>query len=178
MSPVLETLFRRLAVAATALLACAALLTTAILIFPSVRMAVVGSGDGARALLPGQVMKLPGVLDGSRAMTVVLFARSTCGACQMSKPVIQATFNRLRSNQEVDILLVSPDPTAKEEQDYAAEFGLAGKLHGLPDGSSEITRVPTLVALDQRGMILFVKEGLVAQADVDAMEAVLARRRS
>jgi peroxiredoxin len=89
-------------------------------------------------------------------LSLVLFARSTCAACQRSADFHQqivATGKALG----VPTVLVTPSEDAAAEVAYAAGLGIAAtQVHTVPAGSIKLRAVPALMVVDDSGRIRHV----------------------
>ena len=131
--------------------------TSALLVSPTLRGWVgVGPGAAPPDYVVGDRIDVASALYQSAPVTVVVFARSTCPACQKS-----ADFHRQVSTTAgaigVPVRLVTPSPELAAEQAYASGLGIASeRVHVVSSGSIRLRAVPALMVVDSAGTIQHV----------------------
>jgi thioredoxin-related protein len=107
----------------------------------------------------GQRIDTPDIYSGSR-FTIILFARSSCGACQAAKPQLRAIANLASTYLGVQMIVVPASDWSPEEGAYIHDLGLREEaVRHLSVSELKVRMVPTLVVVDQRGRIQLVQEG-------------------
>jgi len=106
----------------------------------------------------GQVIDVPADWYHSSPYTVVLFARSSCGACQNAQPFFKQLVGGLKGRATVVLA------GGEEERDADAQFGRAIGLKDpairVAPAGLKVRATPTLVLINQRGEILGAWEGV------------------
>jgi len=172
-----ESLVRRFAVGVA--LASAMLVTaTAIAVArPAIRARL---GFTAAAYAAAQHVDLPSDVYDSSPYTLILFARSTCPACQRSSLLFKQLVAEANT-VGVASRLVSGVPVAAEEMAYARGLGLTQEeVVGVDLQKLRVRLVPTIVLVDRRGEIHYAWEGAVPvgqQADLLRRMTSLSRAR-
>lgn len=152
-----DVLVRRFS--ATVVVVCVAALaaTVALVLSPSLReWTGVGPRPAPPAYAVGDRVDVDAGAYTSSPLSLILFARSTCAACQRSsdfhKQVVAA--GRARG---VRAALVTPSDDASAEQAYAANLGIgAAQVYHAAPGSIKLRAVPALMVVDAAGVIRHV----------------------
>lgn len=146
--------------------------TMALLVSPSLRARVgVGPASEPPAYAVGDHVDIDPAAYGSSPLSLILFARSTCPACQRSsdfhKQIIAAG-----KTHGVPAVLVTPSTDANAERLYAEGLGIATSqvFQALP-GSIKLRSVPALMLVDTSGLIQHVWFGA---PDADTQTTILA----
>jgi len=112
----------------------------------------------AAAYRTGQTIDVPADWYRASPYTIVLFARSSCGACQQAQPFFRQMIGNLKGRAAV----VLAGSAAEHDDDLAF-----GQLLGLKDAAIHVApaglrvrAAPTLVLVNQRGEVLGAWEGI------------------
>jgi hypothetical protein len=123
-----------------------------------------GGAIGARAKAPepayraGLTIDTPTEWYVHSSRTLVIIARSECGACQQARPFLSQLVGDVADRAAV--VLVSPGADPVMEARFGAEIGLdAASVKQVPPAGLRATRVPTIVLVDRTGRILAAWEG-------------------
>jgi hypothetical protein len=120
-------------------------------------------GFGRPAAYPaGSQIDVPGGLYNRSPLTLVLFIRSSCIACQNAKPMF-ATIKSDFDKAAVPTTLVTNGQHADEEAAYARELGVdPSRLVALDYSGTKLklSVVPTLALVNQRGDVVYSVEGI------------------
>ena len=155
--------------------------TTALVVSPALRQWI-GVGPGAQppAYAVGDLVDINVEAYQASPVSLVLFARSTCPACQRS-----ADFHKqvvaVGKTHGIPSVLMTPAEDAGQERVYAEGLGIAAtRVHMVPTGSIKLRSVPALMVVDRAGLIRHVWFGApdaAAQADILAAVTALADAR-
>lgn len=144
--------------------------TVAVVLSPSLRQTF---GLGPAPVVPayeigGRVDVDPAIYQTADS-TLILFARSTCTACQEG----QTFFARALAAGHASgrgTAMVAPVPELAAEAGFGAALGLApNQIHGTAPGSIKLRAVPALMVVDRSGTIVHAWFGLpdeVTQDDI------------
>ena len=155
-----DAVLRRVATVVT--LACAALvaLTVLLLFRPTLRATFGFETAAGPAYRVGDRVDVPPDLYDSSAATVLIFARSTCGACQRATTELAAVVARLRTIASVRITLVAAANRADDELAFARAIGLNGdERTTIAVTGLRLRVVPTVLVVDRAGVIRYSSEG-------------------
>lgn len=167
-----DAFVRRLStlVVGVCLLALAA--TLALVVSPSLRERVgVGPAAEPPPYAAGDRVDIDASVYSSSPLSLILFARSTCAACQRSsdfhKQVVAAG-----KTHGVPTVLVTPSTDADAERVYAEGLGIgSAQVYQAPPGSIRLRAVPALMVVDSSGLIRHVWFGA---SDAAAQPTILA----
>jgi hypothetical protein len=123
------------------------------------------SRKGPPAYSIGDSLDLPPDTYNASPFTVVVFSRSTCDACQQSKPFHKTLVALTTTNANTRLVLSTP-LNAREEAAYAGELGLepSAVRPWLAGKKPRVHVVPTVVLVNARGDILGSWESLASDA--------------
>jgi hypothetical protein len=108
---------------------------------------------------------------GSAGITAIVFARSSCPACQASRTAFAQVSEMLRQRPGSRMLMVAVGGTFESELAFARDIGIArSEVIVWPVERTRLTVVPTLVVIDADATILFVHEG--AQTDNAGLDKI------
>src|SRR5262249_28025702 len=108
---------------------------------------------------------LPERLYRSSPLTLFVFVRSSCAACQSAKPIFASIAPRLRQ-ASADVVIVTSGAHADDEGTYARDVGVdAAHLVRLDITTLKVKLVPTAVLVDRSGRVLFTVEGVPSASD-------------
>jgi hypothetical protein len=147
--------------------------TAALVVSPSLREFVgVGPQVEPPAYRVGDRVDVASSLYASSPRTLLLFARSSCAACQRSEPFHQAAIAAAQQ-AHMAVALLTPTTDLEAEATYAARLGLTrDQVHHITPGSIRLRTVPTLMLVDSDGRIHDVWFDV---ADAATETAILAR---
>ena len=146
--------------------------TAALVVSPSLRQRLgVGPGAEPPAYAQGDVVDIEATTYRDSPLSLVLFARSNCAACQRS-----ADFHRqlVATGKALGIptRLITPLEDTAVEEAYAAGLGIAPtNVHLARADSIKLRAVPALMVVDSSGQIRHVWFGM---PDAEAQAAILA----
>ena len=121
------------------------------------RLGIVGGGQRYRV---GGSIDLPPALYSARNRTLFFFSRYDCPACVAAKPALGALADEIGQLSDVTVLLVS-DRNRGDESKFAGEIGVKSEnVVTLTTDTLLGQRVPAVVLVDRRGVVLFYREGL------------------
>jgi hypothetical protein len=171
----LEDIAGRAAVAVSALCAAAVLLTAGVLFTPALRERI-GLAPAA-AYAAGAMIDVPRSVYAGSAHTVVLFARYDCRACQRATPYLAAVVAGAGRAPGTRIVMVARPGHRDAEIAYARQIGLhESSLMFVDVKGLRLRTVPTVVLVDQRGVVQYAFEGLPPpQAQGTVLKSVLER---
>jgi thiol-disulfide isomerase/thioredoxin len=151
------------------LLAVAAL-TIGLVLYPSMAGAVASPAPPPAAYQVGATIDTPADWHQGSAFTLVLFAQSSCGACQRAQPFLKQVVEEF--GDRAPLVLVSPGPDRAAEVRFGESLGLNdGMIHAAPAGiRARVT--PTLVLVDRSGTVLHVWEGVPPDRQQNILESV------
>lgn len=116
----------------------------------------------------GQQLDLDAAVFAASPRTVFFFSRSSCRACQASKPVMEAIVRDVSHRAGVRVVLVTgaTRTDVQAERTFALEIGLdQSQLLQIELGTLRLRNVPAVVLTDATGSILMVREGLLTEND-------------
>jgi hypothetical protein len=126
--------------------------------------------DSAVAYAAGDRIDLDPKTYASTRRTVFLFSRSSCRACQASKPTMAAIVSDLSKAPDVNVILVVQQFPPAEETSFAREVGIGtSRILGVDLRTLRLSSVPTVVVTDSSGTILFAGEGVLTNSDRSAI---------
>lgn len=159
MEPKTDRWLRRVALAVSLTLVASVTATAVVVMWPRVTRAMgMTPPPPEPAYRAGQTIDTPLEWAQTAEVTLVLFAQSSCGACQKAKPFLKDLFAELKDRAAV--LLASHGPDRTVEEKYRAELGLdAAAFRVTPEGL-RVRATPTLVLVDRSGKILEAWEGV------------------
>jgi len=153
---------------------------TVTLLLVIVLAATVGRVAGRRALeslgwlapstssyVVGDTLDLPPEVYRATPFTLVLFARSTCAACEAAAPFFQSIATEVAARSNARMVLSSPvDGPNASEIAYAHALGLEDRAVTPWRGvKPRVRNVPTLVMVNDAGVVLAAWQGAPAAAD-------------
>jgi len=146
--------------------------TTALVVSPSLRQRVgVGPGAEPLAYAQGDVVDIEAAAYRGSPLSLVLFARSNCGACQRSADFHKQIVSTGKA-LGIPTVLITPLEDIATEEAYAAGLGIAAtNVHLARAGSIKLRAVPALMVVDSSGQIRHVWFGT---PDAEAQTTILA----
>jgi thioredoxin-related protein len=112
----------------------------------------------APAYRTGQTIDVPADWYQASPHTLVLFARSSCSACQEAQPFLKGLVAGLGGHAAV--VLASTGQEREEELRYGRAIGIEDALNKIAPAGLKVQATPTLVLINQRGEILGAWEGV------------------
>lgn len=108
----------------------------------------------------GDRIDLPETIHESSPLTLLLFTRAGCGACQAAKSAFARLVVGLRDRPSVRTLMIVREGSEPEEREYLRAIGLdENRLVGVDFRNLRLRRVPTMVLVDRRGEVRYSLEG-------------------
>jgi hypothetical protein len=131
------------------------------------------NGERPPSVAVGTTLSVPGFDWRANGTTVVLALSTNCHFCSESAPFYRRLAEEL-SRRRVHLTAVLPQ-NADESSDYLRALQLAfGDVRQIPLRTLQIRGTPTLLLVDERGVVRNVWEGkLTAEREQQVLEAVL-----
>lgn len=167
-----DAFVRRLSTTVVAVCVLALTGTIALVVSPSLRARVgVGPASEPPPYAAGDQVDIDPAAYGSSPLTLVLFARSTCSACQRSAGFHKQVIDAGRTHG-IPTVLATPSTDADAERVYAEGLGITAAhiFQALP-GSIKLRAVPALMIVERSGVIRHVWFGA---PDTDTQATILA----
>src|SRR5262249_14961177 len=121
----------------------------------------------------GETIDLPLTSLSGAGRTVVLFGRSTCGACTRTEPFYKDLLAHAAEGG-AGVIVVVPAPKGAGDVEYAR--GVAGERFRLQEANLQklaVRVLPTLLVVDAKGLVQYVREGPPTQLEqADMLQAV------
>jgi hypothetical protein len=115
----------------------------------------------------GQRVDVPAGLYDAAPLTLLLFTRSSCPACERAKPAFAELTAALRDRAAVRVTMVVDEGQQAGEREYLRDVGLAEDRLAVVDFRTlRLRRVPTTVLVDRDGRVLHTQEGEPSAQDV------------
>lgn len=146
--------------------------TMALVVSPSLRTSVgVGPAAEPPPYAAGDRVDIETAAFASSPISLILFARSTCPACQRSSDFYRQVVAEGKT-RGVPAVLVTPSNDAEAERVYADSLGIAGtQVYQALPGSIKLRAVPALMVVEASGLIRHVWFGA---PDAATQSAILA----
>lgn len=123
----------------------------------------------------GDRIDLPATIYGASPLTLLIFSRAGCGACQTAKSALTSLIARLQEQASVGTVMLVRDGSESAEREYLREIGLDdSRLVTVNFASLRVARVPTLVLVDRRGEVRYTLEGVPTAGEQDALIRIAA----
>jgi hypothetical protein len=175
MNPSIDRVFGGAALGVSVALALVLVVTLAAVAWPRV-----AGGTGATSATPPEpAYRAGGTIDTPRewhagsARTLVVIARSDCGACQQARPYLAELVAEAQARGGV--VLASPGLDRQAEVAFGREIGLPEEaVKAIPPAGLRATVVPTLVLVDRQGRILGAWEGVPPARQPEIRKAIRA----
>jgi len=159
---------RRVKRFATATTAFCGLLVATTLAYPFVR-ARIGWAAAPTGYAVGDTIDLPAAAFRGAPHTLVVFVRASCAVCQQMTPLLTTILSRVSEHPSMRVLLVTPATDGDAEHAFADEIGIAREQRVALDLTLlRVTRVPTVVVVNERGKIEYVHIGKPSSAEREA----------
>lgn len=164
-----EALLRHVATASVATLVVAVVATSIVVLVPSVRDFLLVTEE-TPAYVVGEAIDLPADAFRAAPRTLLLFARSTCAACQQAQPFFLDAIGVSSAQPGLAVALVTTGRNKDDELIYGRTLGLVdAQIHFIAASDLRLKRVPSVAIVDQSGVVRFFREtltGLDVQRDV------------
>ena len=149
-------------------------LTLAILVSPGLRSLVGAERRESLAYSPGDIVDLPRETFESRALTVVYFATTTCGACLRAKGALLELSHAIdRLPEDIAVVFVAPASDREAGEGLGVAVGVDPNRHFFLDlAKLRLKKVPTILLVDQSGHVLHAQEHA---PDSSTQSAIVAR---
>lgn len=172
MKQTLDRIFGSAALSVSVALTLVLTVTIGALAWPRVTNAIgVKAKPPEAAYRPGRTIDTPSEWYSQSARTLVIIARSECGACQQARPFFKQLIGDV--GERTVVVLVSPGADRAAETQFGLDIGLGeASVKGVPNGGLRAARVPTIVVVDQGGKILAAWEGVPSAAQADIRQAI------
>jgi len=155
-----DRLLRRAATAVT--IGCVMVVAGSALVMavPALRDRWGQSPPGNAGYRVGERIDLPATTHESFPLTLLLFTRTGCGACQAAKPALASLVAGLRDRPSIRTLMIVREGSEPEEREYIRAIGLdEDRLVGVDFRNLRLRRVPTMVLVDRDGKVRYSLEG-------------------
>jgi peroxiredoxin len=152
-----DAFVRRLSTAVVVVCLLALAGTVALVVSPSLRArAGVGPASEAPPYAEGDRVDIDAAAYSTSPLSLILFARSTCPACQRSSDFYRQVIAAGQAHK-VPAVLVTPSTDTDAERVYAEGLGIpAAKVYQALPGSIKLRAVPALMVVDSSGLIRHV----------------------
>ena len=167
-----DRLLNRVAIVAVGVCLAALFTTATVLAVTYWRAGAAGSLGAAPSYAAGEKIDVPGMSGRQAEHTLLIFARSTCAACQAAKSTLAEIVAAVGTADSVDVAMVtsSSAPSPEAELQYASEIGIANSQVILMDTALlRLKKVPAVALIDSRGTVLTFKEGALDIAPDDIL---------
>lgn len=153
---------------------CISLAITAIAIaYPAVKARLGYASPPVAAYQIGTRVDLPSRIFDTAERTLIVFARSTCPACDHSRPALSAATKCFSQPRTSDVALITTAPRAERELSFARDIGIPDtRVFALNVAALRLERVPTVIVVDRAGRIVFQYEGELGEGHVASLSAV------
>jgi hypothetical protein len=155
-----DLLLRRAATAVT--IGCVMVVAGSALVMavPALRDRWGQSPPGNAGYRVGERIDLPATIHQSFPLTLLLFTRAGCGACQAATPAFASLVAGLRDRPSIRTLMIVREGSEPEEREYLRAIGLdEDRLVGVDFRNLRLRRVPTIVLVDRDGKVRYSLEG-------------------
>jgi hypothetical protein len=123
----------------------------------------------------GDRIDLPATIYGASPLTLLIFSRAGCGACQTAKSALTRLLARLQEQPAVGALMLVREGSESAEREYLREIGLDDRrLIAVNFAALRVGRVPTLVLVNRRGEVQYSLEGIPTAIEQEALIRVAA----
>jgi hypothetical protein len=110
----------------------------------------------------------------STGKTILVFSRSGCSACELSRPTLSHIIDDFGRRSDVHIVLATPSAFAEDEVGFARDLHLDVTQHVAIDFSRlRLTHVPTLLVVNDDGVVVFCREGVLTEDDRGRLQQLL-----
>jgi thiol-disulfide isomerase/thioredoxin len=146
--------------------------TAAAVAFPSVGARLGFASTRPTSYTVGERVDVPASVYESSRVTLLIFARSTCSACQSAKPAFAAIAMQVDAIPEAGVRVVTSSSGGRDERAYARDLGLTDtQFVTISFDGLRLKVVPTVILVDQRGVVRFTSEGVPSAAQRDELLA-------
>lgn len=136
-----------------------------------------GHGKAADAYKIGERVDLPPAQIVPAKFTVIVFARSTCGACQASKPTLAKVVDLAKDRPHVAVELLAVAGLAQSELLLADTLGIPRTNVRAYDKieSIKLKVVPTVMVVNEAGTILYAYQGAPPLEELPKIATILGK---
>jgi len=165
-----DRLISRTAIFANAALVLALAVTAVVVAWPRVAkvIGVKGTATASAAYRNGDQVDVPKDWYQSSNYTLVLFARSSCRACQAAHPFLQKLVAALKGKSAV--AMASTELERDDDLRYGRSLGIDDAVNRVTPGGLRVRATPTLVLVSRDGKILGAWEGVGPPEKQSAIE--------
>jgi len=159
MTPRTDRLVKELSLAASVALTAALVVSALVVAWPRVTHALgIKPKPPAAAYSAGDRVDVPADWYRSSPRTLVLFARASCGACEKAQPFLKDLATRVSGKSA--FVVAGGVETKEEDAAFARSLGAAESSIKTTPSGARVRATPTLVLVDDRGIILEAWEGV------------------
>lgn len=164
---------RRLSAVAAIGLCLALVITLVWLLWPPARDYLTSTAPTSGYTV-GQTVDLPPSIYKEGRMTVIIFGRSSCIACESSRPVLTHLVASVQALPEVRVRLLTPIEPTSGDLLFAKQIGLtADAVSGILPSSVRVLLIPTVLTATPDGVIRFAASGPFTSDNEVALRQVL-----
>jgi hypothetical protein len=126
---------------------------------------LIGRGPASGPVIGSRGVDM-GVLGAGAPFTAVIFARFDCAGCQLARPFLTAVVEETRKHAGVRAVMATGRPVSPDEIAFASGLGIppVDVIH-VPAGASSISLVPTVVVVDDEGLVVSARVEHVTKGD-------------
>ena len=136
------------------------LTTAAAVASPRLREFLGFTRESAAPYRVGDTVDVPANMYEGASHTLIVFARASCGACELAKPVFADLVQQIRHTEDMRVSFVMTSRSPGEGAHYVRSIGLSeSSLFLEAPENFKVRVVPTAVFVDHAGTILAVSEG-------------------
>jgi hypothetical protein len=163
--------------ATTVTIACVSVVAVSALVIavPALRQRWGAEASTRPAYVVGDQIDLPARIHDASPLTLLIFSRAGCGACQTAKPALTSLIAKLHDHPAVRALMIVREGSEPAEREYLHEIGLDdSRLVAVDFTSLRLVRVPTLVLVDRGGAVRYSLEGVTTAVEQEALIRIAA----
>ena len=123
----------------------------------------------APAYTVGETADVPAAWYSTTDITLVLFARASCGACEKAQPFLTKIVGLM--NTRGAAWMAHPAATKVEDTSFAKGLGIAADHVGDVTQGSKVQATPTVLLVNRQGTIIGAWEGV---GKIESQTAILA----
>jgi hypothetical protein len=166
-----EGTVRALATTAIAVSVLALTATLTAVVFPWTARPFRSSAGSAASYVTGQRIDVPRDLYDNRDATLLLFARSSCRACEDAKPAFAAlTAEAATKHLQVRLVLQAEGGSEATDSRLVAGLGLSSdQVRHLEFEGLQLERVPAVAVVIRDGTIVSFVEGIPDEKGLDSL---------
>jgi hypothetical protein len=120
----------------------------------------------------GDHIDLPDILSDQESISLLVFSRHDCGACQEAKTSLADLVRVVRADASVRIRLVTGTARAEENRRFARDIGVQPEeLISIDWDSVRVDSVPFVLVVDRGGIVRYAHQGTPETSQVTAVIA-------